>query len=110
MTTTSHPPRTREPNRRPTPATRSGRAELRHRASRRRRWGWAAAAAALAVVVAGLVSANGPTSRLTSGVAPDFSLEATDGGRVSLASLRGRAGAAVLQRGRRLRHLLHPEW
>lgn len=50
-------------------------------------------------MIAGLVSANGPTSRLTSGVAPDFSLESTDGGRVSLASLRGRPALLYFNEG-----------
>lgn len=51
------------------------------------------------MVVAGLISANEPTSRLTSGAAPDFTLETTDGGQVSLAGLRGRPALLYFNEG-----------
>jgi peroxiredoxin len=98
MSTTSHPPQTREAHRRPTPATRKGRADLRRRASRRR-WGWTAAAIGLVAIVVGLLSADGPTTRLTSGAAPDFALQRTDGTSVSLAALRGRPALLYFNEG-----------
>lgn len=84
---------------RPTPATRKGRAELRRRAAVRRRWGWAAAAAALVVIVAGLVTANRPTTQRTSGPAPPFALTRTDGTGVSLDTLRGKPALLYFNEG-----------